>query len=57
MPQPARATLMLKNLRTMLHTAYVLICEYQGPVVADKLLAQEAVPQAKLFAPKALYSK
>lgn len=53
------ATLAIISLRRVLHAAYVLSCEYYGPVVADAALAEavrrtEALPVAKHFAPRSL---
>lgn len=46
-------------LRRLLHSAYVVACEYYGPVLSDAALAEaariaEARPEAKQFEPRLL---
>lgn len=48
-----------ESMRNLLNLAYVLVCEYLGPVVADRLLSQavaetEALPEAHAVAPRSL---
>lgn len=53
------APLTPEGARHLLNLAYVLVCEYLGPVVADRYLAEavksaEGLPEARMMAPRSL---